>query len=51
MAEAREAATRLGVQGTPSFAAGRTGTSPTPIAISSLDADALRPALDSLLAG
>jgi protein-disulfide isomerase len=51
MAEAREAATRLGVQGTPSFAAGRTGTSPAPIAISSLDADALRPALDSLLAG
>jgi protein-disulfide isomerase len=49
LARARAAATQLGVRGTPSFAAGRTGSSLEPVAVSSLDADALRPALDSLL--
>jgi protein-disulfide isomerase len=46
----REAATHLGVRGTPSFAAGRTGATLQPVSVSSLDADGLRPALDSLLA-
>lgn len=49
MAAAKEAAARLGVRGTPSFAAGRTDAVVEPVAISSLDADALRPALDSRL--
>ena len=44
-------ATALGIQGTPSFAAGRTNGRLAPVQISSLDADGLRPALDSLLAG
>lgn len=44
-------ASALGIQGTPSFAAGRTGGRLAPVQISSLDADGLRPALDSLLAG
>ena len=43
-------AAALGIQGTPSFAAGRTGGRFAPVQISSLDADGLRPALDSLLA-
>jgi protein-disulfide isomerase len=51
IAAAQEQATKLGIQGTPSFAAGRTGGTLRPIPIASLDADALRPALDSLLAG
>jgi protein-disulfide isomerase len=40
----------LGIQGTPSFAAGRTNGSLAPVPISSLDADGLRPHLNSLLA-
>jgi protein-disulfide isomerase len=48
--KAGEAAAQLGVRGTPSFAAGRTGATLQPVSVSSLDADALRPALDSLLA-
>jgi protein-disulfide isomerase len=50
LAAAHELATRLGVRGTPSFAAGRTGAPVSPIPVRSLDANALRPALDSLLA-
>jgi protein-disulfide isomerase len=50
IATARATATLLGVRGTPSFAAGRTGTALEPVSVSSLDANALRPALDSLLA-
>lgn len=49
MAVSGATATRLGIRGTPAFAAGRTGAGLKPVAISSLDADALRPALDSLL--
>jgi len=49
IASARASATRLGVRGTPSFAAGRTGSALRPVAVSSLDASALRPALDLLL--
>src|SRR5262245_8057719 len=44
-------ASALGVHGTPYFAAGRTGGAVAPVQITSLDADGLRPALDSLLAG
>jgi protein-disulfide isomerase len=51
MAAAQEAAARLGIRGTPAFAAGRTGATLQPVPISNLDAGALRPALDSLLAG
>lgn len=43
-------ATSLGVRGTPSFAAGRTGGELRLIDVSSLDAEGLRPALDALLA-
>jgi protein-disulfide isomerase len=50
IASAKASATRLGVRGTPSFAAGRTGAALQPVAVTSLDANALRPALDSLLA-
>jgi len=50
LSEAQALAARLGVRGTPSFAAGRTGEALSPIAIRSLDANALHPALDSLLA-
>jgi protein-disulfide isomerase len=50
LAGSRQAATRLGVRGTPSFGAGRTGAAIQPVAASNLDAAALRPALDSLLA-
>jgi protein-disulfide isomerase len=49
LARARGAATQLGIRGTPSFAAGRTESGLEPVAVSSLKADALRPALDSLL--
>jgi protein-disulfide isomerase len=41
---------RLGVRGTPAFAAGRTGEDLSLIPVRSLGADALRPALDRLLA-
>ena len=47
---AQEQAAKLGIQGTPSFAAGRTGGTLRPIPITTLDADGLRSALDSLLA-
>lgn len=50
VADARALSTRLGIRGTPAFAAGRTGGTPSPVAIRSLDASALHPALDSLLA-
>lgn len=40
----------LGVNGTPSFAAGRTGGELRLIEVRSLDAEGLRPALDALLA-
>src|SRR5262245_2369791 len=46
-----EQASALGIQGTPSFAAGRTNGKLAPVEISTLDADGLRPTLDSLLAG
>lgn len=51
IAAASEHAEQLGIQGTPSFAVGRTGGRLSPIAIASLDAEALRPTLDDLLAG
>jgi hypothetical protein len=46
----RDDATRLGVRGTPSFAAGRTGKELRPLAVQRLEADALRPALDTVVA-
>jgi protein-disulfide isomerase len=48
IATARNAATRLGVRGTPSFAVGRAGHDVELLAVSSLDAGALRPSLDAL---
>src|SRR5215218_9813403 len=51
LAAAQSAATENAIQGTPSFMVGRTGGTLRPIAIDSLDADGLRPALDALLAG
>jgi len=51
LAEARGLADRAGVRGTPSFAAGPTNGKLVPVAVSSLDANALRPTLDSYLAG
>jgi protein-disulfide isomerase len=50
IAAADKQAEKLGIQGTPSFAAGRTGGTLRPIPITTLDADGLRSALDSLLA-
>jgi len=50
IASAKASATRLGVRGTPAFAAGRIGGPLRPLAVTSLEASALRPALDSLLA-
>jgi protein-disulfide isomerase len=47
---ASDASDALGVNQTPSFAAGRTGGGLKPISLNSLTADALRPTLDSLLA-
>lgn len=47
---AQQAADRLGVRSTPSFAAGRTGGTLTLVTLTGLSADALRPTLDSLLA-
>jgi protein-disulfide isomerase len=51
VAAIKSQASALGIQGTPSFAAGRTNGRLTPVEISTLDPDGLRPALDSLLAG
>jgi protein-disulfide isomerase len=51
VAAGETAATENGVQGTPSFAVGRTGATPQPVALESLDVRALRPVLDSLLEG
>jgi protein-disulfide isomerase len=48
---AQTAAAVNGVQGTPSFAVGPTGGTVRPVALDSLDAGALRPLLDALLAG
>jgi len=50
IAGAAAIAGRLGVRGTPTFAAGRTGKDVSVVPVSSLDADGLRPALDRLLA-
>jgi protein-disulfide isomerase-like protein with CxxC motif len=49
VAAIKSQASALGIQGTPSFAAGRTNGKLRPVQISTLDADGLRPALDSLL--
>ncbi|HEY8193096.1 MAG TPA: thioredoxin domain-containing protein [Gaiellaceae bacterium] len=46
---ARTAATAAGVEGTPSFEVGRTGGRLRGVRISSLDANALRPAIESAL--
>jgi protein-disulfide isomerase len=51
VAAIKSQASALGIQGTPSFAAGRTNGRLAPVEISTLDPDGLRPALDSLLAG
>jgi protein-disulfide isomerase len=48
---AEEAATESGIRGTPSFAVGRTGGTLRVVELDSLDAQALRPDLDALLAG
>ena len=50
LAAARDLASRLGIRGTPTFAAGRTGTPLAPIRVTSLGTEALRPTLDTLLA-
>ena len=50
LAAARDLASRLGIRGTPTFAAGRTGTHLAPIRVTSLGTEGLRPTLDSLLA-
>lgn len=47
---AQAAATAAGVDGTPAFEVGRTGGTLRRVQISSLDADALRPAIESALA-
>jgi protein-disulfide isomerase len=47
---ANDSAKTLGVRSTPSFAAGKTGVDLGLLSVTSLTADALRPALDSLLA-
>ena len=47
---ANDSAETLGVRTTPSFAAGKTGEELGLLSVTSLTADALRPALDSLLA-
>ena len=47
---ANDSAQALGVRSTPSFAAGKTGGELELLSVTSLTADALRPALDSLLA-
>jgi protein-disulfide isomerase len=48
---AEAAATENGIRGTPSFAVGRTGGALRVVELDSLDAQALRPDLDALLAG
>lgn len=50
MQEAQAAATASGINGTPSFEIGPTGGQLQRVQITSLDADGLRPAIDSLLA-
>jgi protein-disulfide isomerase len=50
LAAAETAASENGIGGTPSFAAGRTGGTLQVLELESLDAEALRPALDALLA-
>jgi protein-disulfide isomerase len=50
IADATAKAERLGIEGTPSFAAGRTGRPVSLLSVRSLDADGLRPFLDQLLA-
>ena len=50
MEAARTAATRAGITGTPSFEVGPTGGRLHRVAVSSLEAEALRPALDAALA-
>ena len=49
MSAAEDLAVGLSVQETPSFAAGKTGEGVSLIDVSTLDADGIRPALDSLL--
>jgi protein-disulfide isomerase len=49
LAKSAALATRLGVRGTPAFAAGRTGSDLSLVPVRSLDAGGLRPALDELL--
>lgn len=48
---ARNAATAVGVPGTPFFQAGRTGGALQPLTVTALDADTFRRELDRLLAG
>ncbi len=50
LSAAKAVANRLGIHSTPAFAVGRTGGDLSPVQVTSLDADALRPALDELLA-
>lgn len=50
MQEAQAAATASGINGTPSFEVGPTGGQLQRVQITSLDAEGLRPAIDSLLA-
>jgi protein-disulfide isomerase len=49
LAAAHDLSTRLGVRGTPAFAAAKTGAPLAPIRVTSLGADGLRPTLDRLL--
>jgi protein-disulfide isomerase len=49
MANSATLSTRLGVRGTPAFAAGRTGSDLSLVPVRSLDAGGLRPTLDELL--
>jgi protein-disulfide isomerase len=50
LTDARQAAERVGVQGTPFFQAGRTGGALTPLRVNALDADTFARELDRLLA-
>ena len=49
LADSEALAARLGVRGTPAFAAGRTGSDLSLVSVRSLDAGGLRPTLDELL--
>jgi protein-disulfide isomerase len=49
LAAAHDLSTRLGIRGTPAFAAARTGAPLAPIRVTSLGAGGLRPTLDRLL--